>query len=42
MYFFTCKQTRSLLYNVNKHKNYFTYLEQESVILLVWKLREVQ
>ena len=26
----------------NTRTNYFTYLEQESVILLLWKLREVQ
>ena len=26
----------------NARTNYFTYLEQESVILLLWKLREVQ
>ncbi len=26
----------------NTRTNYFTYLEKESVILLVWKLREVQ
>jgi hypothetical protein len=26
----------------NTRTTYFTYLEQESVILLLWKLREVQ
>ncbi len=26
----------------NKRTDYFTYLEQESVLLLLWKLREAQ